>query len=300
MRCANLLRLSLLFGAISVGRRASAQDAPAKSGIRVSPALFTGGEKRSVGVRWEARVKKNWDVLQHGSVWQVGVCVPTRPADERSVELETVGGIATNAITNADPIQFSAHGSYWRSFYSPGCPNTNPDSASLGGHYRGSGSVRGFLRGEGRQSSREFDFASGVEVLYSRTSAKLKWGTLVPSFVIAATAVRPVQSALRDSLASGEAWFTRGDLQLAWHIPLPNAFRLDVNARGWRSAGLADTLIAAGLRDGTFLALDLTRPVRWHIWSIPIRELFLRRVEGEVPQDWRQRRSLMLGVQGGR
>jgi len=244
-------------------------------------------------------VKKNWTVERSVSPGEQGVCVPARPADARSLELESAGGLATKAAANADPIHFSAQGEYWRSFFSPGCPHADPDSAPTGRFYRGSGGVRAFVRGEGRQSSGEYDVAAGVELLYSRTSSMIEWWTLLPAIQASAGAARPVESALRDSLAEGKRWFTRGELHLAWHIPLAAQFRFDINARGWMSAGLADTLATAGLDKGSFLALDLTRPVMWRVGRVAIRELFLRRVEGDVPQDWRQRRSWMLGIQSG-
>lgn len=297
MRCQRYVAVRLLLPMACLALPLRSQDSLALH-AKVSPGWFTGGGEKSIGARWDARWVGASKRLGHVALSPGGSCVPVRPADEFAFDVETSGALALKQRANADPIRVSARGEFWRSFFNPGCPNANPDLPSTGSYYRGSGSVSAFLRGEGIQGSGEVDVSTGLELLYTH-SRRDGWWIAMPSLQLVAGTAHPVQSAIRDSLAAGKEWLSREELHATWHLPLPALFRVDVNVRGWRTQGLADTLKSAGLDEGSFLAVDLTRTLRWRVGRVSIREIFVRRVEGQVPQEWKQQRSWMVGVASG-
>jgi hypothetical protein len=261
--------------------------------------LFKGGDKTSYGAKWDVGwALKRLTGADLRPTPTLG-CVNTRPPDQKVFEVESTGGLAYHARANADPIRASAAASLWRSFYRPGCPGAGADDRPTGGYYRGSGKLSAFVRGEGGQNTGEADVATGLELLYSHTHVT-GWWMLFPSLTVDAEAAIPVKSAVRDSLGEEKKAHARIEAHGAWHIYLPAQFRFDINGRLWQSVGLEDPLSDAGLNRGTFLALDFAKPLNFHVGRIPIRELFVRRVEGEVPQDWKQRRSWMLGIVAGK
>ncbi len=290
------------FTGLFVTTVALAQDSPNATTAKVAPAYFSSDDTddKSVGASWEARLARAWTGSESASstVPTTG-CLGLRPAPEITAELATDGAAALDPDANSTPIRASGKVGLWWSLYKPGCPGPDPMQPPRGGWYFGSTMLSAHAKAEGNQRMTEATGLLGADLLWTHSAVTGVW-PFVPSLQVAYSAAIPIRSEIRDALGEDDEVYQRGEAHAAWHIPLVARFWLHANVRGWKSWGLASSLADADADEGLFTAIDLAYRGEWKIGVISIPEIFVRRVDGEVPEDWQQRRTWMIGIVTGR
>lgn len=276
-----------------------AQDSVNVSTAKIAAAYIAGKAATSVGVSWDARFARSWSDTSSKPSVPSDTCFGLRASPELAGELATDGAAALDADANATPLRASAKLELFWSLYKPGCSSQNPGEPTRSGWYFGSVLISTHTKLEANQRMTEVNGLFGADLLWTHSQVTGVW-PLVPSLQLAYGVAIPLRSMLRDSLAQRDGAYRRGEVHVVWHIPLGARFELHANVRRWKSYGLPSALVSAGANDGTFTAVDLAYGADWRLGRVVIPEVFVRHVSGEVPEDWRQHRTWMIGIRVGR
>lgn len=263
---------------------ASGQGQPPASSLELRPALLRGDAgATSAGLAWEGKAAVDRPLTTEGlRSWL-------------TARLESSGAAALDPDANATPLALATDAGVFVTLYRPGT-FVEPGQPSRGGYDLGEVNVAVRAAAAGNQRLTETVASLGGELTYTWSRAGF-WWRLIPSFRASYAAVVPLRSAKRDSLALGLERHRRADVHAAWHLPTfwPK-LSLHANVRYWTASGLPRALDDAGADRGSFTAFDASYATGWRWARIGVPELFVRRVGGEVPEEFRQRRTWMIGI----
>ena len=255
--------------------------------VRVGPAVFRDDdEKWALGARASAgvcRIEHDTRADFSRSVFGEGAIRATVPFSDlrlpQGMEARLGGGLSISLARRA-PLDLDAD------------PD-DPDADFWAFNY-------GFL-GLGAHLGYEADAVWDEHGLVG--GAELRWTdprrSFLPSVVVSLQGVRPVGSALRESLDLERELHSRLSLAGYWGLPLPGPFEVALEAGHFRHWGLDGLLVDAGIDTGTHLATEIGWRVAQPMGPLKLDALFVGYTWGQPPTSISEREAWTFGLEIG-